>query len=105
MKNAFIAAHFLAAGLALAATGRQPYNFYVLTRWTVFLVCCWGVWEYRNHVRPWMMVSYIALGVIFNPIHPFRFKRERWEWIDLGAAMALTIKGVVQTKGRKDKHL
>ena len=84
-RLAFILASLASATLALGPTERQPYNFCVLTRWAVFLTSGWGpvrCWSTR-----WSLVTvvYAGLGLLSNPIAPFRFSRGSWDDLDVGA--------------------
>ena len=87
----FILARCVAAGLAFYATAKHPYNFYVLTRWIVFLTCCWGLWELRERIWPSFAPVYVAVGLIFNPILPFHFHRTTWHTLDIAAGALLLL--------------
>src|SRR5258706_9045232 len=89
LRIAFIIACCFAAGLAFYATEKHPYNFYIFTRWVVFLTCCWGLCFYRDLFWRWLVFAYIAIGVIFNPILPFRFQRSTWHNLDIAAGIIL----------------
>ena len=89
MSRAFFIGRCLAAGIALYAIAKHPYNFYVLTRWTVFLVCCWGVWLSRSHMWPSFAPAYVVVGVVFNPLFPFHFQRPTWQVLDATAGIVL----------------
>lgn len=99
MNTAFLIARCGASAMALYATARHPYDFYVLTRWSVFAVCCWGVWiekdtEIRS-VRALPVPAYLAIGVIFNPFLPFHFARSTWQFVDVLAGIILMASVVV----------
>jgi Family of unknown function (DUF6804) len=88
---AFVLVRCIAAALALYATAKHPYNFYVLTRWVVFLVCCWGLWLSREHIWPSFAPDYIVVGLIFNPLLPFHFSRSTWHTLDIAAGALLLL--------------
>ncbi len=88
-RTGFILASCLAAGVAFWATGKHPYNFYVLTRWLVFLTCCWGVWLHCERGWVWFAPGYVIMGLIFNPILPFHFRRSTWQVLDIAAGVVL----------------
>lgn len=89
MNPAFAVARFIAGALALYAIAKHPYNFYVLTRWVVFVVCCWGFWTCRNRVWPSFAPVYVAIGLLFNPLLPFHFHRSTWQIFDAITGIAL----------------
>jgi hypothetical protein len=85
----FLVARCLAGAFALYAIAKHQYNFYVLTRWIVFLVCCWGFWACRSRVWPSFAPAYVAIGLLFNPIFPFHFQRSTWQVLDAVAGIVL----------------
>jgi hypothetical protein len=85
----FMVARFVAAGFALWATARHPYSFYILTRWVVFVTCCWGVYRLRLRLWPSFAPAYAVVGLILNPIAPFHFSRGTWHNLDVAAAVIL----------------
>src|SRR5882757_5924978 len=91
VRIAFIIVRCLAAGLAFYATGKNPYNFYVLTRWAVFLAFCWGIWLYRKRIWPSFAPVYIFVGLVFNPLLPFHFQRSTWHTLDIAVGIILII--------------
>ena len=87
MNRAFFIARCLAGAIALYAIASHPYNAYIFTRWTVFLVCCWGVWLCRNRMWRSFAPAYLGVGVLFNPLLPFHFQRSTWQLLDAAAAL------------------
>lgn len=104
MRIAFLIARCLAGIIALWAIAKHPYNFYVFTRWTVFLVCCWGLWICRPRVWPSFAPAYIAVGVFFNPLLPFHFQRSTWHILDAIAGIVL-LASVVLHRLRGDSNI
>ena len=88
-RAAFVIARCVAAGLALYATAKHPYNFYVLTRWVVFLTCCYGVWLYRSRLWSSFAPAYAVVGLVLNPLLPFHFARSTWHTLDIAAGVVL----------------
>ena len=91
IRIVFIVARCLAAALAFYATAKHPYSFYILTRWVVFLTCCWGLWLGRGRFWPSFAPAYIAVGLVFNPILPFHFHRSTWQTLDIAAGIKLLV--------------
>jgi hypothetical protein len=90
-RTAFFIARGVAAGFALYATAKHPYNFYVLTRWVVFVTCCYGLWLNRSRLWPSFAPAYLAVGLAFNPILPFHFQRSTWHTLDIAAGIILLV--------------
>ena len=88
-RLAFTVASCLAAGFAFWATSRQPYSFYIVTRWAVFLTCCWGLFRWRRRFWPSVAPAYAIVGLLFNPLFPFYFSRATWHNFDIGAGIIL----------------
>lgn len=91
VRIAFILVRCLAAVLTFYATGKHPHNFYILTRWTVFLACCWGLWLCRGRIWPSFAPAYFAIGLIFNPLLPFYFQRSTWRTLDIAVGLILVV--------------
>jgi hypothetical protein len=87
----FIIARCVAAGFAFWATARHPYDFYILTRWVVFVTCCWGVFLCRHRLWPSIAPVYAVIGLVFNPLAPFHFARNTWHDLDIIAAVVLLV--------------
>lgn len=91
VRIAFTLARCLAAALAFYATGKHPYNLYIVARWTVFLACCWGLWLCRSRIWPSLAPAYVAVGLVFNPLLPFHFHRSTWHTLDIAAGTILVL--------------
>ena len=100
-KIALTVGCMVAAIFALvAAAGGHPYSFYTTTRWVVFVVCCWGAYQNLECSPKGILVGFIVIAVLFNPLIPFRFKKDLWQVIDLIAAVTLILNAVVINKRR-----
>jgi hypothetical protein len=89
IRLGFISARCVAAGFAFWATARHPYRFYILSRWAVFLTCCWGIYLFRRRLWPSTALVYFAIGLVFNPLSPLIFARSTWHNLDVIAAVIL----------------
>jgi hypothetical protein len=84
----------IAAVIALvAAAGGHPMSFYTTTRWVIFAVCCWGAFQNTENPNKWILIGFVVIGVVFNPLIPFRFKRDVWQIIDIVSAITLLVFG------------
>jgi hypothetical protein len=84
--------------LLVAAFGRWPYSFYVLTR----LIVCGSaaylaVGAYRAGKGFWLWVMG-GVAVLFNPILPVRMRRHDWQPFDLLAALLFGVYLVVASR-------
>jgi hypothetical protein len=90
MKKTLIGACVIAALFCfLASAGGQPYSFYNLTRWVVFLVSCFGFYRTLELSPKGLKVGFVVIGVVFNPLIPLHLKRDAWQIVDILAGVAL----------------
>ena len=80
---------FAALFCVVAAVGGQPYAFYTLTRWVVFLASCFGFYCTLELMPNWLKGGFVVIGVLFNPLIPFYLKRDTWQIVDIIAGIAL----------------
>lgn len=75
-----------------------PYQWYTMVRWFVFFVSIFAVYQ-RIKIEKYFVASdradivlvvYLILGFVFNPIIPFSLSRDIWFLIDLAGAVATT---------------
>ena len=89
-KQVFIGACLVASIFCfLAAAGSQPYAFYTLTRWVVFLVSCFGFYCTLELMPKGLKMGFVVIGVLFNPFIPLHLKRDTWQIVDILAGVAL----------------
>jgi hypothetical protein len=89
-RKALIGACVVAAIFCfVAAVGEQPYSYYTLTRWVVFLVSCFGFYCTLELIPNWLKMGFVVIGVLFNPLIPLHLKRDTWQIVDILAGMAL----------------
>ena len=97
-RSAFVVAHCIAACLAFFATGKHSYNYYILTRWAVFICCGWGLWRLRDRLWSSIAPAYFAVGILFNPLLSFHFARDTWHKFDIAAGLVLLAALAFQTE-------
>lgn len=77
--------------LLLAAFGSWPYNFYVLMRIVVCVsFALFAIVLHGQRMHEWET----ALGcwaLLFNPIIPFHFARDTWQWLNVTAAITIAL--------------
>lgn len=90
MKKSLVGSSIVAALFCFAAAvGGQPYSFYTLTRWVVFLTSCFGIYCTLELMPKGLKVGFVVIGVLFNPLVPFHLKRDTWQIVDILAGLAL----------------
>lgn len=82
-------ARLAAALMAVLALGGWPYGYFVLLRWIVTLAAALTALRAFELDRAGWAWSFVALGLLFNPLLPVHLDRDLWKVIDLGAAVAL----------------
>lgn len=90
IRAAFIVVRCIATGVAFYATAKHPHGFYLLTRWIVFLTCCWGIVLCRQRFWPSAAPAYALLTLVFNPLLPFHFTHGTWHNLDISAGLILS---------------
>lgn len=60
----------------------HSYNYYVILKWSVFIVAAYGAWRSAQEKEYYFVLTYLAAAVIFNPWLPLNFQRFTWNVID-----------------------
>lgn len=53
------------------------------------MVCCWGVYQHLKVSSKGVLFGFIAVGLLFNPLIPFRFNKDLWQIVDILGGIAL----------------
>lgn len=88
---AFVAARVIVAGLLVWALARHPIGYYTMLRFIVCGVCLYGAFyavKLKNIVWAWLMAG---VAILFNPLIPIYLKKERWQTLDVAAAIFLLV--------------
>jgi hypothetical protein len=60
-----------------------PYNYYQLLRWIVFATCILIISYKKNkEMQSIVLIIFIILGILYNPISPLYFAHGTWFLID-----------------------
>ncbi|MCX6350871.1 MAG: hypothetical protein NTX03_03305 [Bacteroidetes bacterium] len=93
--------------LVIAAMTTQPYNYFVLLRWFMFLSSSYFAYRSKDLVGIYRIrfgvIFLSALAVLFNPFFPFRFTKEVWHIIDLSVAALFILFGSLNHDWRNFK--
>jgi len=98
---AFVAARVVVAGLLVWALARHPIGYFTMLRFVVCGVCLHGAF-YAGRLKQigWMWLM-IAVAVLFNPLIPIYLKKERWQILDVAAAIFLLVSILLLQPSRK----
>lgn len=90
-RMASVAARLLCATMLIIAVGENPYSYYRLLRWVVFIVGIWSGFVFlRLNRGRWVIVFGVA-AVVFNPVVPVYMKRESWAIVDVALATIMVL--------------
>ena len=67
----------------------HQYGYYQVLRWAVMLVGAYSAYlAYENKNTTWAWIFGI-IAILFNPLIPFIFTKETWQFIDLITAVVI----------------
>ena len=65
----------------------NPYGYYQFLRWVILVVGAYSAYlAYKLEGKSWPWIFGI-IAVLFNPIIPFTFQRNTWQFIDVVVAI------------------
>ncbi|MEH2574439.1 DUF6804 family protein [Bradyrhizobium sp. AZCC 1708] len=79
------------AALLVIATLPLPYGYYTILR---IVVCGFAVvvffhtWRDDAPTRMWPL-TFVGIGILFNPLVPVHLDRATWFYLDIGAAILI----------------
>jgi len=77
----------LAILFLLVALADNPYSYYQLLRWVLLIIGAYSTYlAYKLGKKAWAWI-FGAIAILFNPIFPFTFQREAWQFIDVIVAI------------------
>jgi len=77
----------LAILILLGALADNPYGYYQILRWVILAVGAYSAYSaYKLENKAWLWIFGI-IAILFNPIIPFTFQRETWQFIDVAVAV------------------
>jgi hypothetical protein len=77
--------------LLLWALERHPIGYYDVLRWVTCASCAWLVFQSYRFKRLGVTWGFAVVGIVFNPLVSFRFSRETWQVLNVGAAGAIAV--------------
>jgi hypothetical protein len=77
----------LAVLFLVGALAGNPYGYYQFLRWIILGVGTYSAYLAHNSGRKIWMGIFGIIALLFNPIIPFYFQRDTWQFIDIIAAI------------------
>ena len=81
--------------MLLLAVADNPYIYYKILRWVVFLTSGYLTIFYfkTEQVNCTLVLAFLFVGIatLFNPIFPVSLDRSTWQIIDVGVAMLFIV--------------
>jgi hypothetical protein len=99
----FTFARIILIGLLIWAFFPHSYNYYIILRWSVFIVSTYGIWRSIQEKEYYFAFVHLAIAVVFNPFSPLNFQRSTWHIIDGLAAFFFFLSIFVIDSGPFDK--
>ena len=81
----------VAAVFLLLALLDWPYGYYQLLRLVVTGAAAWVAYVAYTAKKQWLMVIFIIIALLFNPLAPVHLDRETWAGIDVLCAVGFIV--------------
>jgi hypothetical protein len=87
----YVVAQVICAALLFLALPNQPYVYYKILRWFVFLTTSLTAIRCFKADKPkWVLILaflFVGIAALFNPIFPVYLKKTNWQIIDIITAV------------------
>lgn len=81
--------HLIIAGMLVLCLLPMPYGFFNLVRMVAAAAFVWWAYNYHKKEKMGLMVTFIALGMLFQPFAKVALGREVWNLVDIAVAAFL----------------
>lgn len=81
----------VASALLIAATRTQQYTYYTFLRWLVMSTSSYFCYQAYKIKRIGILIFFINIAIIFNPIKKIWFQKETWHLINFIVATAIIL--------------
>lgn len=68
--------------LVIGATTKQEYSYYTFLRWLVMTTSVYFAYKSFGKKQIGLLIYFVALIILFNPIQKVWFHKETWHLID-----------------------
>lgn len=89
------------AGMLVLCLLPMPYGFYALVRLVSAVAFAWWAYKYYQKKKAGMMVTFIALALLFQPFAKVALGREVWNLVDVVVAAFLAWTWLQEKKTNK----
>lgn len=72
--------------LLTVAFFNHPYGYYQVLRWTIMIASLYLSFQYFEKKEEKYGWTFLAVGILFNPLLPFFFEKSTWQILNLIAA-------------------
>lgn len=93
--------HLIVAGMLVLCLLPMPYGFYALVRLMAAAAFAWWAYNYHKKEKVEMMVTFIALALLFQPFTEVSLGREVWNLVDVVVAAFLAWTWLQEMKTNK----
>ena len=85
----FAIARVIVSLLLIWALARHPIGYYSMLRIVTTGVCAFGLYLATKSERIGWAFVFGGIVILFQPLVPFRIKRDTWQYLDIGTAVFL----------------
>ena len=101
MEYIFKYLHLIVAGMLVLCLLPMLYEFYGLVRLVSAVAFAWWAYKYYQKEKAGMMVTFIALALLFQPFAKVTLGREVWNLVDVVTAAFLAWTWLQEKKTNK----
>ena len=94
--------HLIVAGLLVLCLLPMPYGFYGLVRLLAAAGFAWWAYKYYQKEKMGIIVTFIALALLFQPFGKVALGREVWNLVDIAVAAFLAWTLLQEKKTNRD---
>lgn len=97
----------LPASLLLLALLPLPFGYYQILRITVFIIAVFIAYKHLSS-KGWdkILVVFLFIAIIYNPLYPVHFSRSVWLLINIGAALCFILNSKnIEREASKCPHM
>lgn len=94
----------IACGLLLLSIASLPYGYYQFLRIAITIIAGINAFSVIEKENKLLLIIFLAIAILFNPIIPIHFDKDNWIPIDLILGIFFGVTAFVITNEKKDKN-
>ena len=94
----------IAGAFLLLAMLPLPYGFFQLLRLVIFVAAGIAAFEDHGQQREAFAITFVVVGLLFNPFVRVTFSREIWLGLDFCVATLFIVSHCIARKGKQCEH-